>query len=342
MFGPLKMLFDAQLRHQAASEGFLSRLHPARTVLLTDLLRDTRDPAVVAKLGAPWLDAGRFTARVAAACVFLDGVARADGVKGWDGIPITFFQAGSALEDAREHQRRCSDRLGSFYARKFAHLLPGVHYLHVHANFSTRFHGSLKRGTLTIAPLGAFSSYDGLVYDGRRQAFQPPRRATGYRLTDYPWLLGISAAVATDYLARIVVHDLCHGFLPSTPFEAEGFHNAAALAAMGTLPPLRYRDRWESFLHAECTDPAFCLRAEAEIPGMRKALGVPSMVQEDILAHFAKWYANPNAARKRRENWGLPAGPGLSHLLAKIAEARADGFRINLRLMHDGRLTVDP
>jgi len=336
MFGPLKTLFDLQRRRAEEDGEFVSRLDPSRTVLLEDLIADVRRRERLALLGAPWLDAGRFTSRIAAACAWLEGVAPADGVKGWGGLPLMFFQAGSVEEDAREHVRRCGDA-ASFYRERFAHLPPAVHYLHVFTNVFDSLEGTWESGYLKMRPMtGTYSSYrKPFAYDG---AFVPkPVNGyfIGYRLTDYPWILGVGPTVATDFFARIVVHDLCHAFLPSTPSAAEGFHNVAALAAMGTLPPIPYRDRWESFIHAECVDPSFCLRARGEIAGMRTALGIPSMVEETLLEGFRRWYANAEAERKRREVWGLPRAADPSDLLAAIAQARRDGFRLNIRLMPD-------
>ena len=343
MIGPLKTLFDLQRRRAEEDADFVGRLDPSRTVLLEDLLADVRRPERLALLQAPWLAAARFTSRVASVCAWFEGVASAEGVQGWNGLPLMFFQAGSAEEDAREHMRRCGDA-GSFYGERFGHLPPAVHYLHVFTNVFDSLDGAWGSGYLKMRPMsGTYSSYrKPYAYDGTFVPNAVNGYIIGYRMTDLPSILGVGPAVATDFFARIVVHDLCHAFLPRTPFAAEGFHNVAALAAMGTLPPIRYRHRWESFVHAECADPSFCLRARDEIAGMRTALGIPSMVEECLLSGYRKWYANAEAERKRRELWGLPRDARPGDLLAAIEAARADGFRVNLRLMSDSRLMIDP
>ncbi|GEM_PF-3164215 len=340
MFGPLKTLFDLQRRRAEEDADLIGRIDPTRTILLEDLIADTKRPARLALLGAPWLDAGRFTSRIAAACAWLDGIRVAEAGKGWAGVPLYFFQAASAEDDAAAHRamlalEREEPAVFRRYTERYAHLPTGVQYLHLHARTSWMLEGSYADAKLRLKPLfTTFSTYSqAWVMDGDR-TYHPVRgKLVGYPVTDLPAVLGVSPAVATDFLARVAVHDLCHAYLPTTPMEAEGFHNAAALAAMGTLPPIRYRDRWESFIHAECTDPAFCLQADGGIAAMRKALGTPSPTQDDILEGYRRWYAHTNAVRKRREAWGLPEGADAATLRSKIDEARADGFQQYLRLM---------
>ncbi len=348
MFGPLKTLFDRQcLRAQEDAE-LVSRLDPARTALLADLIADVKRPERLSRLGAPWLDAARFTSRVASACAWLDGIPAAPG-KGWSGMPLYFFQAASDAEDAEAHRAMLALERGEpeilrRYTAVFARLPTAAQYLPTHTKVSWMLEGGHAAGTLHLRPLfSTFSSYGhDWVMDGDRRPHPIKGRLVAYRVPDFPKILGVSPTVATDFFVRVVIHDLCHAYLPDTPREAEGFHNAASLASMGTLPPPRYRDLWESFIHAECVDFSFCLRAEGEIAAMRKALGTPTPVQEDILEGYRKWYAHPNAVRNRKEAWGLPDGASAETLRSKIEEARADGFRINLRLMRDSRLMVDP
>ena len=336
MDGPLATLLAQQRRRRMEDVSFAGHLDPGRTVFLEEIIHDARRPERLALLAAPWLDAPRFTERMDAACAWLEEVTRADGVKGWDGLPLIFFQAGSDEEDGEEHLRRCQDR---FYAERLRHLPPAVQYLHTRTNVYQRLEGAWEDRRLRIGSLNAiYSSYrKPLVYDGDLNPQKIRGFVIGYRLTDYPWILAVSPLVATDYLARIVVHDLCHAFLPSTPSAAEGFHNVAALDAMGELPPIPYRDAWETFVHAECTDPTFCLRAGREIADVRQALGIPSLVQEDFLAKLAKWYVHPEALRKRDVHWGIPMDAPEDEqadlLRRRIREAQADGFRLNIRLM---------
>lgn len=335
MIGPLKTLFDVQRRRAEEDGDLVGRLDPSRTVLLEDLITDVKRPERLALLGAPWLDVPQFAARVAAACIWLDGVACADGVRGWEGLPLVFFQGGSEDEDAEEHLRRCEVEP---FAERFRHLPPGVLYLHVHTNVFDRLEGSWEGRRLTIGKLSSvYSSYRRpFVYDGAFEAHAVQGFSIGYRMTDFPGILDVSPLVATDYLARIVVHDLCHYYLPTTPNAAEGFHNAASLAAMGELPPIAYRDAWEALIHRESVDPAFCLQARESIEAAVRSVGVPSLVQEDILAGFRRWYLSARASQKRAR-WGLPshAAQAAQTLRQRIEEARADGFRLYVRLMND-------
>lgn len=337
MFGPLQELFETQRRRRAEDAMFASRLHPKRTVFLAELLRDVRDPDRLALLRAPWFDVPRFVARVAAACVFLDAVARADGMKGWAGMPLVFFQSGSESEDAKMHADR-SALAGGRYHEACGHLPPAAQYLHLETNFASQMQGRYRRGRLVIAPhFGLAPSPGNLLYDAERRPFRAQGLVLGYRLTDFAALLDVSPLVATDYFARVVVHDLCHYFLPSTPTLVEGFHNVAALSAMGELPPIPYAGAWERLVHAECTDPAFCLRAGGEIDAFRRQSDVLSVVQGHLLAGFERWYVHPNAERKRVQHWGLPAIDDVvarsDALGQRIRAAQADGFDLYRRLM---------
>lgn len=345
MFGPLKTLFRRQCDRAEEDADLIGRLDPARTVLLADLLADVKRPERLALLGAPWLDAARFTSRVAAACAWLDGIPAESG-KGWPNVPLYFFQSASDEEDAAAHRGMLGveggePRVFRRYTRAYAHLPLAAQYLPMHTKISWMLEGSGHR--LRLRPLfSAFSTGDRPWVSDGEQAYHPVKgRLVGYRVPDFRRLLGVSPAVATDFFARVVVHDICHAYLPDTPRAAEGLHNVASIAAMGTLPPIAYRDRWEAFIHAECSDPAFVLRAADEIAGMRKALGIPSLVQEDVLEGYRKWYLHPNAVRKRAA-WGLAENAAPPELFARIEEARADGFRIYARLMSDARLMVDP
>ena len=335
MIGPLKELFSVQARRRAEDADFASRLDPERTVFLDELLTDVRRPEREALLRAPWLDVPHLAARLAAACVFLEGVASADGVRGWDGLPLVFFQAGSADEDAEEHARRRDDGM-SFYGERYGHLPPEAQYLHVHTNVFERLEGAWEDRRLRIGKLNAlYSSFrKPFVYDGAFRPFAVHGYSIGYRMTDFPGVLGVSPTVATDYFARLVVHDLCHGYLPTTPPSAEGFHNAASLVAMGTLPSIAYRDAWERFIHRECVDPSFCLRAQDEIDDAVRGTPALTPLRQVLLSKFRVWYLSARARDKRRR-WNLPDDPAGADaaLRARVDEARADGFRLYVRLM---------
>lgn len=339
MIGPLKTLFDLQVRRRVEDADFVSRLDPDRTVLLEELIADVRRRDREALLRASWLDLPLLTARIAAACVFLEGVAGHGHVRGWGGLPLVFFQAGSAEEDAEEHLRRSADTLG-FYGERFGHLPTGIQYLHIHTNVFERLEGAWEDRKLRVGKLNAlYSSFrKPFVYDGAFRPFAVRGYSIGYRMTDFPGVLDVSPRVATDYVARLVVHDLCHGFLPSTPNAAEGFHNVASLYAMGTLPPIAYRSAWERLIHQESADPTFCLRAQDEIDDAVRGTPVLTPTQQAILAKFRVWYLSARA-RDRRRRWNLPADPegAASALRERVDEARADGFRLYVRLMDADR-----
>lgn len=338
MIGPLRELFDVLERRRVMNESFVRLLHPERTVFLSEVIGDIRRPDRIALLDAPWLDAGRLTSRIASACIFLDKVARVDGVKGWEGMPFVFLQSGSYAEDAHQHLEILTRDSSGHYAERSAHLPPTAHYLHTRPNFSASMRGRWKHGTLVITPLTGFSTESGLrAYDRTFQPFHLRTAALGYRLTDYSRLLGVSPRVATDYFARMVVHDLCHYFLPPTPPRLEGFHNVVSLMALGRLPDLSYRDAWEGFVHAECTDPFFCMRAGREIDEVLRSIEKASALKMEFIGSLAKWYVHPNALRLRVAYWDLPADASLDLSIRILSErirfAMNDGFRLYDRLL---------
>lgn len=341
MFGPLKTLFERQLRREAEDAEFLACLDPARTATLGDLMADVPSGRI-ARLRAPWLDVGRLVGRLASACLWLEGVAREEGVKGWEGIPLTFFQAGSSEADAAAHQALLDEEAEyhpdlRLYTKRCGRLPPAIHYLPTHTKIATALTGTFAARDLRLRPqFTVFSNYaDPFVYDAARAARPVRGRIVGYQMTDLAALLGVSRQVATDVFARVVVHDLLHGFLPSTPFKLEGFHNVAALQAMGTLPTPVYGDAWERLVHMESVDPGFCLRAGGEIAAVRRAEVSLSPVQEDHLSGLWKWYASPTAKNRRYASWDVPsdATEALQRriLLDRLRQAKRDGFRLYLR-----------
>ncbi|HTK59846.1 MAG TPA: hypothetical protein VL283_01440 [Candidatus Baltobacteraceae bacterium] len=340
MIGTLKTLFDRQRRRAEEDADLVGRLDPSRTVLLEDLIADVKRPERVALLGAAWLDAGRFTSRIAAACTWLDDIPVIGEGKGWPGVPLYFFQAASDEEDVRAHRAMLALEVKDppdlrSYTAAFAHLPLASQYLHIHSRTSWMFEGRHADASLSLRPLfSTFSTFGNTwVTDGDGIHHPVKGRMVGYRLPDFASLLDLSPPVATDFLARIVVHDLCHAYLPHTPKDAEGFHNVAALDAMDYMRDPPYRSPWEEFIHAECTDPSFFLRAAEEIRDVRKSfLKIPPFA-EDILKGYRNWYLHPKALRKRREVWGLSDKPSRGELQERIQKARDDGFRLYLRHM---------
>ena len=342
MLGPLKTLLDRQSRRLDEDAEFVSRLDPTRTATLADLLADVRDPVKLARLGAPWLDPGRLTARLASACLWLEDAALEEGVKGWDGVPLYFLQAGSPEEDAAAHRALLEEEAEyhpdlRLYTGRFGRLPPAIHYLPTHTKVSMGLVGTHAGRDLRIRPHSStFSCYaDPFVYDEERAPRPVRGKIIGYRLTDYAALLGVPPAVATDVFARVVVHDLLHAYLPHTPFPLEGFHNVVALEAMGKLPMPECQDAWERLVQLECTDPFFCLRAGSEIAAVRRAEVSLSPVQEDFLGALARWYVSPAARNRRIAYWDIPVDAPEHHvrqvLKDRIRPAKADGFRLYVR-----------
>lgn len=292
----------ARMRGQETErEAFLSRLDASRTVTLAGLLEDG-SPAKK-RIDASWIDMRRLRNRFGAlAGTFLARLPRS--VPGLDRLPLIFLQASPAAEDEEEFRRRSAE-FGEVFTGRFGGRPPQACYLHTETNFF----GDLQaaQGGLIVQPLGGFSSKS-LALCEKEADWRNGPTIVGFRVPDYPRLLGVSAGTATDYLARLLIHDIGHGVLNPTPPEAEGMHNLLMIWVMQAKPSrqrLRKLSDWEALVLSECTDPFFYLEgwlmryAEA---WFRSHVAL-TPVQKALLEQYRKWYFSAAAKRKREKAW---------------------------------------
>lgn len=268
--------------------------------MLLDLF-EAPDSVVTAKLGAPWLDLDRIRARLTAAAQFLSSVTVTGSVRGWEGTPLLFLQHSPEKEDVAEQRKRMTDEL--FRAcHPFAYTHPAGSYLF--SNFFPVLEITGDEQGLMIAPMMAFTSAGLLSCDTLYPLFRgKPSHAYGYRVPDYPSLLGVSGTTASELIARILVHDIGHSFLPSVELSEESLHNAVMIhASQLPAPPATALTPWEQCVLSECTDPYFFVQGENYISPLLSRQLPP--LQTAILNLWASMYL-PTVTTRRRRIWGL-------------------------------------
>ena len=309
------------LEHQYAE--FLDSLHLERTVTLADLVSDPNTPT---RLGIEdWFDQDLFRKRVSACWVWLSSIEYFDIPRN---LALIFFQSSVSSEDWDFHKELC-DTHGEHYAGR---TLPAEHrYIHTRTSFAPKTLGDWKSAGRIIQPLGSFSSFCGMdLFRDTALMHQPMcGKVIGYRIPDYPALLNVSGSVATDYLARMVVHDLGHGWLPSIYADEEPLHDVAMIDAMSAQPFAQYSSPWERVVHAECTDPFFFLDGYRHLGAIDASSLSPlaQVLHGDLLRHFFKLAS----AQSRMKLWDLPSKRkgerARRHVRDTIDAMREDGFR---------------
>lgn len=240
---------QAALAHQGVLADALATFDPRRTVTLYELLTNHK---MLVRLGAhDWLDVRELRKRINAYCQFMHlvrGLTLRDE-------PLIFFQSIDTREERRAYE-------GS--PRKLREPCWQARYLHTRTNFSPETLGSWELRTRIIKPGCAFSNWDGRgITKNPHDAQVRSGSLTGYRLPNYMELLGVSSKVATNYLARIILHDLGHGALPDIGGEREILHDVAMVYAMD-MQVQRNPVSFERLVYRECTDPCLFLDVEEE------------------------------------------------------------------------------
>ncbi|MBI4022898.1 hypothetical protein HY375_01925 [Candidatus Berkelbacteria bacterium] len=298
----LAPLIERQVEAEAEHRLLFQRLDHARTVTLRELLTDAAAPE---RLQAPWLNLAVIQTRFGRATEWLhqhQGVGR---VRGWQHLGPVFFQASPLAEDEAEHSRRLADPYGFCYAERFQDLPAQAAYLVTnYGSTPVGMEEGWQRGW-TLWPLSGFSSL--LCFGGDavwREYFRSRRTAVGNRVPDWPSLLGVGGAVATEYLVRLVIHDLGHSFLPTIGPLRESYHNVMMLRAGGGPGLVDPGSDWESLVLAECTDPYFPMQAARLLESWRDRIGELTPVQRFLLNLWSRWYV-PTCSRRRQRYWGL-------------------------------------
>lgn len=322
---------DSLIRQQRCAErrhrGFLHSLDPQRTVTLRELLFEPE--AARRHLRAPWIQVDRLASRLAAMARFFDEMLIHERVPGWINMPLVFLQTTDAREDEMVFRRIAGEE--PHWARQYEVLPRGVHYSHLKTNFHGRLMGMWRSRHRRIKPLMHFSSRGTPGRDQNGEWWRDKPCIVGFRIPDMAALLGVGNDVATDYLARVLVHDLGHGFLPGIAPEHEQFHHIQMLRAMGVEDGERVRGRgpWEELVHRECTDPFFFLEARKWIRRCR-GVGVFSPMQQYALATFARWHTKRKRWSRLRRLWGITPSMSLAEQRRRVLEVldreRETGF----------------
>lgn len=207
------------------------------------------------RLGADWLDASVVRRRVFNALTWATEL-------GWEPRETVniFFQEADTEVDGMFfalllQEQRTRGHMSEQELAALVGILPGVHYLHTCTNWYPNLsflnlHGA---GRWSIRPLMHYSS----LYGGYGFRLTPVHPTLGYNLPNFPELLGVSSAVASEYFARIVAHDVLHSTLPLIGMRNEALHDLAILHAGGAVKDrCTAANAWEQFVLDECTDVA--------------------------------------------------------------------------------------
>lgn len=304
---------DGQKQLERTHADFLGSLDPRRTATLSELLTDD---AAINRLG--------LSGSVVRALLRQRIVAYADFMNRLPAAPISggskrliFFQSSIKREEATPDPRPM-----------FAHVPRLVRYLHTVTDFSFETTGTWIPHSRIIKPGYSFSN------DGWRGLYpnNPGRPiksglVVGYRLPRYTDLLGVSPQVATDYLARIVTHDLGHAVLPHVHGDREPLHDVAMVYAMDAGAQ-KYEKGFAGIVHRECTDPFFFLDA----PDFLEALSEQglSAAQRFYLNTLRQKYDEDELRRVWAPIWGLckeiKEEDCRNHIRGVIHEMRMSGF----------------
>jgi hypothetical protein len=271
---------------EARFSDFLASLDQGRTATLSQVLRCEG----TGKLDAGWLNIRLLTLRLESCCNFFSLIADHPWLYGWSQMPLIFFQKVDPEEERKWHEELLNDDDLSNYRHRYGRYNPDNFHLHTEVSWV-----GILRPSGSMFPLRPFTSR-GLGGEWRQRPM-----ILGYWLPDYPRILGVSNSIATDYLARILIHDIGHGFIPSPPPEREDLHAVTMQYALG-MPPIVGSNMWERLVHAEAVNPYFFLTSEEEIRYAWR-FGhqyMESSTQWHLLQGLRKMYSSQeNKARER-------------------------------------------
>lgn len=262
----VQSLLEEARKLDAKNQSFLNALDRGRIVTLQELLSDQYAPQI---LQANWIDLGILKARVFAGFSFFDGNPYVKKV-----LPLMFFERSNAKEAEAHHKRLKTE--DSWYEKRFDLLPAEVRHLHIHTNFARKL---LGKDRLRLPLLLSFSE---------PAAEEGADWKVGYHVPNLPCLLSVSNTVATEYLARIIVHDIGHGLAPSTPSKIEWLHNLTSLYASGKTDT-KASGAWERLVLEECTNPYISLHAKRLVTLALAEAKTP--IQFHFIGAVRKWYA---------------------------------------------------
>lgn len=312
----VEKLIQQQHRIEDSIPSFVDSLNRSNTVTLPELLTDGPFRSV------SWVDTAQLARRLENAMWFFRGVSPR--------IPLVFFQIPNVSEHRSAHERmaalmpRYRDRYGKVGHE--AHFLP-----HTTMLWSTRLTGENGSGERRIRPCSSFKSED---WNSLGVGPLPGRacpQVLGFWLPpDYPRMLGVSPAVATDCLASRLLHDMGHFVLPEVATSREPLYQVTMVAAMSVFPgEVKTMNAWERAVHEHATEPYFFLYALELLKSDHAVSLTPlqSWLRDELRTYYA------SIGRLRRELWGIPGKRRLHRARWQVKERIEDMWYSNF----DGR-----
>lgn len=289
----LNALIERQYQLERAYRGFLSSLDGLRTTTLRSLIENPG--AALDKLNAEWFDHNRMLRRLGATATFFESIVAHQRIPGYSGIPLIFLQATDPAEDHKEFRQRVHEY--HHLRKRYGNLPPEAFYLHIETNFFPELRGTWRSKQRIITPLHPFTSKGQVGTDHKGRTWRDKDMIVGYRVPSYPQILKVSEQTGTDYLTRMIVHDLGHGFLPDVNFDYESLHNVTMIYAMQTEVNDEPVSPWERLIHAECSNPFFFLEASSHVDGIAGMALSP--LQQSIAKKYTSWYVSEKLRSKK-------------------------------------------
>ena len=334
----LERLLEKQYDLERKYRGFLSSLDRTRIATLREVLTEPNRQR--AQLHAEWIDSDLFMERFTSTAEFLDRVVPHERIPGYAGIPLVFLQRVEQEEDTREFRRRCCEEF-SFFHDRFGDLPPQALYLHTQTNFLVTLEGTWRSRKRRMIPLNHFTSKGQSGIDRFGRTWGEKNGIFGFHVPSYPDVLKVHNSIATDYLARILIHDLGHGFFQEISPAYESVHNVTMLYAMGGKRSVKRSvnssDPWETLIQAECSDPFFFFEAEKYLANLRREELSP--VQRRLVKKLYEWYVagclgnkklRSTRSEQREKLWGINGNCDLAEakkqVIGKIEEMLRTGF----------------
>ncbi|MBM75724.1 MAG: hypothetical protein CMK59_10015 [Proteobacteria bacterium] len=319
-------LLEEQKSLELRFEDFHRSLDQSRTVTLRQLFTES-NPLI--RLNAPWINIELLKKRLTSMCSFFERLGNHSRLI-HDNPRLIFVQSSPEQEDfemfqkLNEEDELFKERL--IFDGRGDDLPPQYLYLHTNPMWCD-IDGDWDEGNRRIRPLYGCSNND---YSSiLKEAPEKPIFANvlGLRIPDWPKWLNVSADIATDYLARTIIHDIGHEILPRIHPKNDGLHNAVMIYA-AQCEPLEYSNLWEKIVHQESTDPFFFIRGHTLLQECNPQDLTP--LNRYLFRRMKGWYATPRHERKNAHLWDIDSSWPLSKQIQIGAKAiehmMSDGF----------------
>lgn len=330
--GSLDKLIEKQHQLEGLYRGFIYSLDGSRTATLRQFLLSPSKS--LEKLKAGWINHERLLKRMGSMAEFFEGIQDHERVPGYDSLPLIFLQSTEKEEDEQQFE---------FIRQEWESIFPGstgedgqgdvvlrwkyegfpAETPYLRTNFSPKFMGTWRSGKRIITPLFQFTSRGQMGMDRNGKTWRDKPMIIGFRVPNYPDLLSVNDSVATDYLARNLIHDMGHGFLPSITRKYESFHNVAMVYAMGVEPgECTSIDPWERLIHGESTNPFFFLEISSYLEGALNYRFSP--LQQHIVQTLKSSESPEENPIPKKTLWGISENMGVEGAKERVVEVIGD------------------